>query len=552
MRSRSPHSHPLLLTALLVACPLAARADGVPVGPVTGEAQARPAVGSDGRGGAIVSYKTESLRVGAVHVSAAGTPDGGFGFAPSALPLSLEASEPLRASVVSASQLVLVSDRAAAASPALTRVNDGGLASIGFPVALSMPLHHAAIVPGRGGRTLLVAKDADATSFWTMRCAIVGVSGAIEFATQLSSPIMFFNGDAIDACSDGAGGLIAAMPYYDMNSTGSKDIAAWRMAADGSRPWGDVPFPLISASGDQIDVHVVPDGAGGALLAWTDPRQVSQSTDIYAMRIDADGARVFPWAFYGSPVCNALGAQSQSRITPDGSGGMWVIWLDQRAGVDGDLRYSHVLSDGSLAAGFTQDGTPLCGAAGAQGEAALAGDGAGGCFAVWRDDRSGTADLYVQHVLANGALAPGWAVNGRVLCNAVGVQDQPAIASVSGGQAVVAWRDARSGTARVYAAGVSDPATTAVAPGVPSGLKLAASGSARHLAEVRVTLPAGAPAVLELLDVSGRVCGRSELAGPMNGDIVALAPAGALARRLYFARLRQGEHTVSARITVLR
>jgi hypothetical protein len=62
---------------LLLARPLAAWADGVPVGPAPTEAQSRPTVGSDGRGGAIVSYKTASLLVGAVHVNAAGVPDGG-------------------------------------------------------------------------------------------------------------------------------------------------------------------------------------------------------------------------------------------------------------------------------------------------------------------------------------------------------------------------------------------------------------------------------------------------------------------------------------------
>src|SRR5258706_1321609 len=134
------HSHTLLFTALVLARPLAAWADGVPVGPASTDAQLRPTVGSDGRGGAIVSYKTASLLVGAVHVSATGAPDGGFSFGPSTLSLSLQASEPLLSAVPSDSQLIVVSDRAATASPMLTRVRSGGCASAGFPVALQIPV----------------------------------------------------------------------------------------------------------------------------------------------------------------------------------------------------------------------------------------------------------------------------------------------------------------------------------------------------------------------------------------------------------------------------
>src|SRR5262249_2125758 len=161
---------------------------------------------------------------------------------------------------------------------------------------------------------------------------------------------------------------------------------------------------LINSHGDQTEAHVAPDGAGGVFVVWTDPRAYARSTDIYVVRIDADGQRGFGWQYYGQAVCDAAGAQSQPRVTVDGTGGLWAVWLDLRASSDGDLRYSHVLGDGSFAPGFTSDGAPLCSAAGAQGEAVLAGDGAGGFFAAWRDDRSGAGDIYLQHVRADGTI----------------------------------------------------------------------------------------------------------------------------------------------------
>jgi hypothetical protein len=117
---------------------------------------------------------------------------------------------------------------------------------------------------------------------------------------------------------------------------------------------------------------------------------------------------------------------------------------------------------------------------------------------------------------------------------------------------VVAWRDARAGTPRIYVAGLSDPATTDVAPAEATGLRLAAVRGGRDAADVQVTLPAGSPALLELLDVSGRVRATMRLAGPLHEQAVGLAPAGGLASGVYFARLRQGSRTASARLTVLR
>ena len=552
MPARTSRQHLHILTCLLLSTATAARADGLPVGPPPDEAQSRPAVTPDGRGGATVSYKTTTLKVGSVHVDASGSADGRFTIAPAALPFVIEPNELLRVLAPSDSQLIFAADNAPLSGPAITCLRSGGSATAGFPVALPTPLRRPAMVPGLGGRTLLVAKDADATSFWTLRAAIIGASGQLEFSLQLSSPIQFFMADALDACSDGAGGLLAAIPYYDPASTGSKDIAVWKLAADGSRPWGEIARPMVTASNDQTDVHVVPDELGGMIMVWTDPRAVSRSLDVFALRVDKNGARAGGWPFYGRPVCDANGAQSQPRITRDGLGGVWIVWLDRRAELVGDLRYSHLLGDGELAPGFTTDGSILCDAAGAQGEAAVAGDGAGGFFAVWRDDRAGAGDLYVQHVLATGAVAGSWEPNGRVLSAAAGVQDQPAIAAVQGGRAVLAWRDARSGSARIYAAGIEDASTTGVGTARSSTLRLSAAVAPGGHARVRVTLPAGEPGVLELIDVAGRALARATVTGPLSDHEVSFGAPPALRPGLYFVRLRQERAGAIARLTVLR
>ena len=543
-----------LIAALLLAAVAAgpARADGAPVGPVPTEDQSRPTVTADGHGGALVTYKTASLKVGAVHLGAAGLPDAGLGFAPEAMPFALEAGEPVRFSLPSDTQLVLASDRATSSGPVVTSVGAGGSAAPGFPVGVAMAHRHPAVVPGLAGRTLIVSKNSDATTFWTLRAAIIGANGQVQSSIELPSKLQFFNADRLDATTDGAGGLIAVFPYYDATASGSKDLAVFKYAADGTRPWGEGPRPMVYATNDQTDPHVVPDGAGGVLFAWTDPRSASLGSDIYALHLDRDAQRAAGWAYYGQAVCSAPGEQSQPRLVPDGFAGAWVAWRDQRDDLAGDLRCAHVLGDGTFAPGSTSSGLELCTAPGAQAEAELAGDGAGGFFAVWRDERGGSADIYAQHVLANGTLSPGWPANGRALTTAPGVQDQPSIAGIAAGRVIVAWRDARTSPSRIYATAVVDAATTGVPAAGEPALRIAGAGAAGGAVRLRLSLPGAGPARLDLIDVGGRVRARRELAGPLPEQLVALAAPGALEPGLYFARVRQGRLSACARVTVLR
>src|SRR5580765_2459438 len=314
-----------LLAALLLAAVTArsACADGAPVGPVPTEDQSRPAVTPDGHGGAVVTYKTASLKAGAVHVNASGVPDGGLGFAPAAMPFALDAGDPVRVSLPSDTQVVLAADRAMGSGPVVTSLRSGGSTTSGFPVGLSMPHRYPALVAGLGGRTLIVSKNDDASTFWTLRAAITGANGQVQSSVQLSSGVQFFNADRLDATTDGAGGLIAVFPYFDAAGSGSKDLAVFRYTASGTRPWGDVPRPIVFAANDQTDPHIVADGNGGALFAWTDARSRDSGSDIYALHIDRDAQRVAGWGFYGQAVCDALGEQSQPRLTGDGLGGAW-------------------------------------------------------------------------------------------------------------------------------------------------------------------------------------------------------------------------------------
>ena len=87
--------------------------------------------------------------------------------------------------------------------------------------------------------------------------------------------------------------------------------------------------PLCTAGGDQLESVMTPDGAGGAIVAWTDHRG-GPAADIYAGRVDALGNLL--WTPNGVPVCTDASNQSAPAIASDGVGGVVVASEDSRFG----------------------------------------------------------------------------------------------------------------------------------------------------------------------------------------------------------------------------
>jgi len=98
--------------------------------------------------------------------------------------------------------------------------------------------------------------------------------------------------------------------------------------------WTDNGIPLGTAGGGQESPVITYDGTGGAVIAWIDTRS-PVNADIYAQGVTADGAiRWFPIAM---PVCTAGGYQSNPMIIPDGAGGTIIAWQDPRSGGTVDI-----------------------------------------------------------------------------------------------------------------------------------------------------------------------------------------------------------------------
>ena len=241
--------------------------------------------------------------------------------------------------------------------------------------------------------------------------------------------------------SDGAGGAVIA--WQDIRGATGVDIYAQRINAAGVPQWTANGVALCTAGNDQQFPALVSDGAGGAIATWRDYRNVTNA-DVYAQRINAAG--VVQWTANGVPVCVAAGDQFTPTLASDGAGGAIITWTDNRSGTY-DIYSQHLNAAG--APQWTVDGIGICTAANLQQNPSIAADGAGGAIITWTDYRTGTQDIYAQRV--NSAGTAYWAANGVALCSAVNAQDLPVIASDAAGGAIVAWEDLRSGPYDIYA-----------------------------------------------------------------------------------------------------
>src|SRR5439155_7210682 len=114
------------------------------------------------------------------------------------------------------------------------------------------------------------------------------------------------------------------------------------------------------------------------------------------------------WTVNGVPATQAAGLQFVDAVLPDGDGGVYVAW----GGHIPDIYLQHLTANGQVAPGWPANGLPVCVLPSEQGGPRLASDGTGGAFIVWADLRNGPADQYVQRVTSGGQIAPGWPENG--------------------------------------------------------------------------------------------------------------------------------------------
>jgi hypothetical protein len=241
-------------------------------------------------------------------------------------------------------------------------------------------------------------------------------------------------------CSDGDGGVIIA--WVDRRDD-NEDIYAQRINSTGHTQWAENGVPVCNLpeyQGANADLDIDSDGAGGAIIAWKDNRDLG--ADIYAQRINENGVRKWPTP-NGTLVCNASGYQYQPKIISDQDKGAIVVWKDDRK--DSDIYAQRIDKNGVPK--WENNGTGICNYSGSQIEVEICSDKLGGAIMVWRDGRY-EDDIYAQRIDMDGNML--WGDNGTVICNASSMQVFPQICSDDNNGAIIIWRDGRNGNNDIF------------------------------------------------------------------------------------------------------
>jgi hypothetical protein len=237
-----------------------------------------------------------------------------------------------------------------------------------------------------------------------------------------------------DIAVDGAGNAYAV---WQDDRNGDEDIYFAYRPVGGSWSQG-VRVNDDPGTADQWGPTIAVDGAGNAYALWTDERNGGYlAQDIYFAYRPVGGSWSADVKVNDTP---STSEQWAGNIAVDGAGNAYAIW-GCLIGEDYDVYFAYRPMGGTWSASVKVNDD-----AGVASSPDIAVDGAGNAYAAWTDGRNGDADIYSAYRLAGGA----WGASVKVNDDAgTASQDDPAIAVDGAGNAYVVWRDRRDGIANI-------------------------------------------------------------------------------------------------------
>lgn len=298
-----------------------------------------------------------------------------------------------------------------------------------------------AVTDGAGG-AIFCWQDSRSGTQWELYAQRVDADGRLlwgenglpvsEAAFDRRFPVMV---------SDGQGGAIVA--WVDLVDP-SGDVYAQRLGPDGERLWGSGGVAVCATRHAQGDLALAADGTGGAVVAWCDDRMGSRRT--YAQKVSPDGAK--EWEPSGVAVGSDWVEQWSPVVLPDGAGGAFVVWMRLLTNGRSDVYAQRLDAEGRIEWG--PGGAIVCDAPSTNNSIACVPDGSGGLIVVFDDDRSWSLDLYGQRLNRDGARI--WDPAGVRICDAPQIQREPLAVADGAGGALLTWHnDFRSGGNTVHA-----------------------------------------------------------------------------------------------------
>jgi len=312
----------------------------------------------------------------------------------------------------------------------------------GVPLCTESDDQRYPLIVSDGAGGAIVAWQDDRGTTPNIYAQRINASGTTLWATDgvviCGDDTSVWDGISPELISYGAGDAIVTW----QDSRGSGDIYAQRISSSGLKQWPSSGALVCTDAGSQQAPQIINDGSGGAVITWRDAR--GGTSDIYAQRINASGTG--QWTANGITICSAALDQTEPCLAPDGAGGAVIAWSDNRGG-SSDIYAQRV--SGTGAALWTTNGVAVSTATGTQEHPRIIDVEAGRAVVAWNDARNGCYDIYAQKTDADGSGL--WSADGTPVCVISGYALYPSIASDGVGGAITTWSDYRIGTAKVYA-----------------------------------------------------------------------------------------------------
>lgn len=275
--------------------------------------------------------------------------------------------------------------------------------------------YNTLIGDGSGG-ALLAWGDYRSGTSWDIYASHVLAGGTLDAAVPVNgTPVSAVAKDQIypAIAPDGANGAyIAWTDYRDTTTFGL--VYATRLKHNGTvyLTWPPNGFQVCHvASFVQYLPVLVPDGATGAIIAWDDYRSSSMG-QVFAQHLVATAGIDAAWPSTGVQVSSTPLSNNVDAMIPDGAGGAFVAW--QTYPVAGMftpdyLSAGHLLATGGLDPAWTSLGRTYDTVTGAQFLSQIVPDGADGIEIAWEHGHTSgfyTDDIDATRIAYNGLLAP--------------------------------------------------------------------------------------------------------------------------------------------------
>ena len=204
-----------------------------------------------------------------------------------------------------------------------------GTGYVGIPVcANGTNQDQITIASDGGGGAILAWRD--------QRTGVSNATIFARRITADGTPV--WTADGVDICSatgpeqdarivsDGANGAIIS--WYDTR-VGAGEAYVQRISLAGAVQWTAAGVLVSDHPSQSLVPRLAADGIGGAIVSWVDLRYQAVG-DIFARRVSAAGTVQGPLG--GVPMGVVPGFKTSAAIASDGAGGAIVAWSDSRPG----------------------------------------------------------------------------------------------------------------------------------------------------------------------------------------------------------------------------